>query len=173
MIAALYVQTDGCYYGLPDVDPWDLTRDARRYRGPHPVIAHPPCQLWGPLAAVNSARYGGEHNRPGNDGGMLRVSPCVRELLAWCARASSHDARMGCTRIDQACRARLEAQRRRLGVRGVAISLWAPSQQGNMALLRRRATAARASMGPFTGLASGWMARQTRKSRQQADTFQA
>jgi len=23
VIAALYVQTGGCYFGLPDVDPWD------------------------------------------------------------------------------------------------------------------------------------------------------
>jgi hypothetical protein len=27
-VAALYVQTDGVYYGLPDVDPWDEQRDA-------------------------------------------------------------------------------------------------------------------------------------------------
>ena len=47
MIAALYVETDGCYFGVPDVDPWDAQRDARDYRGPHPVIAHPPCQRWG------------------------------------------------------------------------------------------------------------------------------
>jgi hypothetical protein len=47
MIAALYVETDGCYYGLPDVDPWDITRDARQYAGPWPVVAHPPCQRWG------------------------------------------------------------------------------------------------------------------------------
>lgn len=47
MIAALYVETDGCYYGLPDVDPWDIDRDARCYAGPHPVVAHPPCQRWG------------------------------------------------------------------------------------------------------------------------------
>lgn len=47
MIAALYVETDGCYYGLPDVDPWDEMRDARCYTGPHPVVAHPPCQRWG------------------------------------------------------------------------------------------------------------------------------
>jgi hypothetical protein len=47
MIAALYVETDGCYFGLPDVDPWDEARDARLYRGPHPVVAHPPCQRWG------------------------------------------------------------------------------------------------------------------------------
>jgi hypothetical protein len=46
-IAALFVETDGCYYGLPNVDPWDEQRDARFYRGPWPIIAHPPCQRWG------------------------------------------------------------------------------------------------------------------------------
>ena len=46
-ISALYVETDGCYFSLPDVDPWDINRDARLYEGPHPVIAHPPCQRWG------------------------------------------------------------------------------------------------------------------------------
>jgi len=47
MITALYVETNGSYYGLPGVDPWDEARDARRYAGPHPVVAHPPCQRWG------------------------------------------------------------------------------------------------------------------------------
>lgn len=47
MIAALFVETDGCYFGLPGVDPWDITRDARLYDGPHRVVAHPPCQRWG------------------------------------------------------------------------------------------------------------------------------
>jgi len=47
MIAALYVQTGGAYYGLDGVDPWDEARDARKYPGPHPVVAHPPCQRWG------------------------------------------------------------------------------------------------------------------------------
>ncbi len=57
MIAALYVQTGGCYFGLPDVDPWDESRDARRYAGPWPVVAHPPCERWG--------RYwGGSPRRP-------------------------------------------------------------------------------------------------------------
>jgi len=71
MIAALFVQKDGCYYGLPDVDPWDIERDARKYKGPHPVVAHPPCQLWGRFAHVNYKRWGGEHNKPGNDGGCF------------------------------------------------------------------------------------------------------
>src|SRR6185437_17018118 len=41
MVAALYVEKNGVYYGLPDVDPWDKERDARNYAGPFPVVAHP------------------------------------------------------------------------------------------------------------------------------------
>lgn len=47
MIAALYVEPDGAYAGLPGIDAWDEARDARAYAGPHPVVAHPPCQRWG------------------------------------------------------------------------------------------------------------------------------
>ena len=47
MIAALYVEEGGCYYGLDGVDPWPAARDARLYDGPHPVAAHPPCERWG------------------------------------------------------------------------------------------------------------------------------
>lgn len=71
VIAALFVQTGGCYIGLDDVDPWDIDRDARLYNGEYPVVAHPPCQLWGNLAFVNYKRWGGEHNVPGNDGGCF------------------------------------------------------------------------------------------------------
>lgn len=71
MIAALYVQTGGVYFGLRGVDPWDEPRDARKYAGPHPVVAHPPCQLWVNFAGLNFKRYGGAHNRPGNDGGCF------------------------------------------------------------------------------------------------------
>lgn len=46
-VAALYVATGGCYFGLPDVDPWPIERDARLYAGPHPVVAHPPCERYG------------------------------------------------------------------------------------------------------------------------------
>jgi hypothetical protein len=58
VIAALYVATGGAYFGLDGVDPWDETRDARLYAGPHPVVAHPPCSTWCQLAPVNQARYG-------------------------------------------------------------------------------------------------------------------
>lgn len=71
MIAALFVEEGGCYFGLDGVDPWPQSRDARLYDGPYSVVAHPPCQLWGAMAKVNFARWGGEHNKPGNDGGCF------------------------------------------------------------------------------------------------------
>jgi len=74
VIAALFVQKGGAYFGLPEVDPWDESRDARNYAGPHSVVAHPPCQLWGAMAAVNYARWGGDHNKPGNDGGCFAAA---------------------------------------------------------------------------------------------------
>ena len=67
-ISALFVQADGCYFGMKDIDPWDESRDATNYTGPNPVIAHPPCQKWGKMAAINFKRWGGEHNRPQKDG---------------------------------------------------------------------------------------------------------
>lgn len=71
MIAALFVQDGGCYFNLSNVEPWPAKRDARLYVGPYPVVAHPPCQKWGAMANVNFARWGGDHNRPGNDGGCF------------------------------------------------------------------------------------------------------
>lgn len=67
-VAALFVETGGVYFGLPGIDPWDETRDARRYDGPNPVVAHPPCSRWGQMAPVNQARYG---QRIGDDGGCF------------------------------------------------------------------------------------------------------
>lgn len=72
MITALYVETNGAYYNLPNVDPWDESRDARKYRGPHPVVAHPPCQRWGKY-------WHGAPNKPhqyrlGEDGGCFAAA---------------------------------------------------------------------------------------------------
>lgn len=68
MIAALFVQKGGAYYGLPDVDPWPEERDARLYAGPWPIVAHPPCSRWCALAGLVEARWG--HKR-GEDGGCF------------------------------------------------------------------------------------------------------
>ena len=68
MIAALYVQKDGAYYGIDGVDPWDEDRDARLYDGPWPVVAHPPCNKWSILAYVVQAKGLG---KIGDDGGCF------------------------------------------------------------------------------------------------------
>ncbi len=81
MIAALFVEPDGVYSDLPDVDPWPESRDARLYAGPWSVVAHPPCQRWGKLARVNFKRWGGEHNRPGNDGGTFAAALAAVRLF--------------------------------------------------------------------------------------------
>lgn len=70
-VAALFVAKDGCYFGVDGVDAWDISRNAMNYRGDLPVVCHPPCQLWGRFAAINYKRWGGEHNKPGNDGGCF------------------------------------------------------------------------------------------------------
>lgn len=76
MIAALFVQTGGAYYGLEGVDPWDEKRDARTYPGPHPVVAHPPCSRWCQLAGVVEARYG--YRRGEDDGCFASALASVR-----------------------------------------------------------------------------------------------
>jgi hypothetical protein len=72
VIAALFVQEGGAYYGIPDVDPWPESRDARLYAGPWPVVAHPPCERWGrywsggPSAKVRRVK--------GDDGGCFAAA---------------------------------------------------------------------------------------------------
>ncbi len=71
-IAALYIETGGCYFGLPDVDPWDERRDARLYEGPWPVVAHPPCQRWGRFWHGSTAKP--HQYRMGDDKGCFAAA---------------------------------------------------------------------------------------------------
>lgn len=78
-VAALFVRPGGPYYGLPKVEPWGPDVDARNYRGPYPVVAHPPCARWG--------RYwsGGPSSRErlklGDDGGCFESA--LESVCRW------------------------------------------------------------------------------------------
>jgi hypothetical protein len=48
-VAVLFARTDGVYKNLPGCDVWDKSRDAMLWPGGCPVVAHPPCRLWGRL----------------------------------------------------------------------------------------------------------------------------
>jgi len=48
-IAALFVRADSVYKTMAGVDAWDELRDARRWPGGGPAVAHPPCRIWAKL----------------------------------------------------------------------------------------------------------------------------
>lgn len=72
LIAALFVETDGCYFGHEEIDAWDIDRDARLYSGPHPVVAHPPCQRWGRFWHGSTRKP--HQFRMGEDGGCFAAA---------------------------------------------------------------------------------------------------
>ncbi|WP_186289126.1 hypothetical protein [Burkholderia gladioli] len=55
-VAVLFARADSIYKALPGCDVWDIERDARRYGGSSPVVAHPPCRAWGRLAHLAKPR---------------------------------------------------------------------------------------------------------------------
>jgi hypothetical protein len=73
MIAALFVEHGGSYWGIDGVDPWDQARDARLYDGPWPAVAHPPCQRWGKFWAGQPLwiKRTGERKTKGDDDGCF------------------------------------------------------------------------------------------------------
>jgi hypothetical protein len=72
MVAALYVEDGGTYFGLDGVDPWPESRDARLYAGPWPVVAHPPCQRWCRFAKGIARQY--PDKQVGDDGGCFAAA---------------------------------------------------------------------------------------------------
>lgn len=71
-VAALFVDRRGPYWNRDDVDAWDIERDARKYDGPWPVVAHPPCERWGRYwSGGPSARV---RRTLGDDGGCFEAA---------------------------------------------------------------------------------------------------
>lgn len=80
MIAALFVLSDGPYSNHSHIELWDVKRDARKYEGPHKVIAHPPCERWGRYWGGGPMLHGSEKQKIlGHDNG------CFAHAL-WCVR---------------------------------------------------------------------------------------
>lgn len=76
-VDALFIDPKGIYPQLLGLERcWDEKRDARNYGGSGPVVAHPPCNLWVNMAAVNWKRY--RRQRPawqgGSDGGCFAMA---------------------------------------------------------------------------------------------------
>jgi len=55
-IAILFARSDSNYKSLPGCDVWDAERDAIRWPGGSPVVAHPPCRAWGRLRTFAKPR---------------------------------------------------------------------------------------------------------------------
>lgn len=49
-VAVLFARSDSVYKGLAGTDVWDQDRDALKWPGGAPIVAHPPCGPWGRLA---------------------------------------------------------------------------------------------------------------------------
>jgi hypothetical protein len=72
VIAACFVQKNGVYFGLPNVDPYDLERDAFNYLGPWPAICHPPCERWGKYWSGGPSAK--KRRTKGDDGGCFAMA---------------------------------------------------------------------------------------------------
>jgi len=58
MVSVLFARQDSIYKTLTDCDVWDIERDALKWPGGNPIIAHPPCRAWGSLRHFAKPRPG-------------------------------------------------------------------------------------------------------------------
>lgn len=55
-VAVLFARKDSIYKTMPDCDVYDIDRDARKWPGGTPIVAHPPCRAWGGLKHMAKPR---------------------------------------------------------------------------------------------------------------------
>jgi hypothetical protein len=73
-VAALYVDRRGPYFGLlGEALCWAVDRDATKYEGPWPIVAHPACGPWGKL----------RHMYKGGEGGPELAIKAVDQVRQW------------------------------------------------------------------------------------------
>lgn len=76
MITVLFARKDSIYKSM-GLDVWDIDRNAMNFDGSNPVIAHPPCRMWGKLSYFAKPRLGEEKtafhaiDRVRQNGGIL------------------------------------------------------------------------------------------------------
>ena len=68
-VAVLFARADSIYKTMPQCDVWDAERDALKWPGGSPVVAHPPCRLWGNLRHM-----------------AFRAPPEEKELARWAVK---------------------------------------------------------------------------------------
>lgn len=75
-VAVLFARADSVYKTMPGCDVWDEARDARRWAGGSPVVAHPPCKRWSMINGVVLSRYPEKADEFawGNDGGLFEFA---------------------------------------------------------------------------------------------------
>lgn len=66
-VAILCASRNSVYHTLPDVEVYDVDRDARSFPGGMPIVAHPPCRSW--------SKYMRHFAKP---------QPGERDLALWC-----------------------------------------------------------------------------------------
>jgi len=57
-VAVLFARAKSNYKAIPGCDVWDIKRDALKWPGGCPVVAHPPCGAWGRLRHFSRPRPG-------------------------------------------------------------------------------------------------------------------
>lgn len=90
LAAALYVRRDSCYKSMPGVLAFDSDTDARTFSGGVPVVAHPPCRMWGRYAYkakgdAQERNLGHMAVRQVRENGGVLEHPAASKL--WCASA--------------------------------------------------------------------------------------